>query len=555
MTASVPLGVEADLPRGQHAALDGVDLRDEVAVARHRHIASLEEDLEVRCPALLRLVGEVLADQQYATLIDALLQLRRPHLSEKLEPDALSLVLSASLPPPDPKVVGTLAEGFERLDRHRLERQELSSTLQAVSGFLKVYREYAGVLAKAKAQDLTRADSAFHSARAQLKQAQQEHADAAAKLALLAASEEQLGREIEELDERIATLKSSEAYRAVERVDRAEKDALQAQDQARRAGERAERDQSDSEARREKLRVAEERQKDAELKLAEHRDLAARRAEEAALSDLHVPLDRMLQSSATPGARGILLQALLGRREQVLLRLAERTREVHSAQKEEERAAERLREAIERQKQQVETLRDEERKHVAAREFFAAQLSAWTEKLQVLPLDREPLLEAAPADALRQADAAAESARRSLEDEAAPLHGSAREVERELGAVEAQRQELQARTYQPPCAPSWRSERPAERAGDPLYLLCDFGGGDVDQQANVEAALEAAGLLDAWMMPDGTVLGPESETGAKLAHFPFGYTGYDNSQVAVSHGMLYFSGNGGNCDLFALGLP
>jgi uncharacterized protein (TIGR02680 family) len=262
--------------------------------------------------------------------------------------------------------------------------------------------------------------------------------------------------------------------------------------------------------------VAEARQKDAELKLAEHRDLAARRAEEAALSDLHTPLDRMLQSSATPGARGIL-HALLGRREQVLLRLAERTREVHSAQKEEERAAERLREAIERQKQQVETLRDEERKHVAARESFAAQLSAWAEKLQVLPLDREPLLDAAPADARRQADAAAESARRSLEDEAAPLHGSAREVERELGAVEAQRQELQARTYQPPCPPSWRSERPAERAGAPLYLLCDFGGGDVDQQANVEAALEAAGLLDAWMMPDGTVLGPESDDAVLLS--------------------------------------
>jgi hypothetical protein len=34
-----------------------------------------------------------------------------------------------------------------------------------------------------------------------------------------------------------------------------------------------------------------------------------------------------------------------------------------------------------------------------------------------------------------------------------------------------------------------------------------------------------------------------------------GYEAYDTTQVAICDGMLYFSGNGGTCDLYALGLP
>ena len=62
MATRVALGVEADLARGEHAPLDGVDLADQLAIAGQRHVAALEQDLEVRRPALLRLVGEVLAD-------------------------------------------------------------------------------------------------------------------------------------------------------------------------------------------------------------------------------------------------------------------------------------------------------------------------------------------------------------------------------------------------------------------------------------------------------------------------------------------------------------
>jgi len=41
----------------------------------------------------------------------------------------------------------------------------------------------------------------------------------------------------------------------------------------------------------------------------------------------------------------------------------------------------------------------------------------------------------------------------------------------------------------------------------------------------------------------------------RLLRFPLGYEGYDTTQVAVADGMVFFSGNGGTCDLYALGLP
>ena len=41
----------------------------------------------------------------------------------------------------------------------------------------------------------------------------------------------------------------------------------------------------------------------------------------------------------------------------------------------------------------------------------------------------------------------------------------------------------------------------------------------------------------------------------RLLHYPLGHQAYETTQVAIANGMAYFSGNGGTCDLFALGLP
>lgn len=60
-----------------------------------------------------------------------------------------------------------------------------------------------------------------------------------------------------------------------------------------------------------------------------------------------------------------------------------------------------------------------------------------------------------------------------------------------------------------PNPPAWSREERAERAGAPLWRLIDFKDElDAAARAGLEAALEASGLLDAWVTPSGRVDDP-----------------------------------------------
>ncbi len=57
-----------------------------------------------------------------------------------------------------------------------------------------------------------------------------------------------------------------------------------------------------------------------------------------------------------------------------------------------------------------------------------------------------------------------------------------------------------------------------------------------------------------YFISDSNMYAVNEATGQKLFSYPLGYNGEESSQVAIDDGMLYFSGNGGTCDLFALGI-
>src|SRR5262249_4786009 len=57
-----------------------------------------------------------------------------------------------------------------------------------------------------------------------------------------------------------------------------------------------------------------------------------------------------------------------------------------------------------------------------------------------------------------------------------------------------------------------------ERPGGALWQLCDFVDGlDHESRAGIEAGLQAAGLLKAWVTPSGDVLDPEDNTPVLVA--------------------------------------
>ncbi|MGI3202748.1 hypothetical protein ACRJ4W_39095 [Streptomyces sp. GLT-R25] len=72
-----------------------------------------------------------------------------------------------------------------------------------------------------------------------------------------------------------------------------------------------------------------------------------------------------------------------------------------------------------------------------------------------------------------------------------------------------ERNDWEARTDPEPTPPYHRSAPRTPGTGAPLYRLVDFAESlEPAARAGLEAALEASGLLDAWVCSDGTVLDP-----------------------------------------------
>lgn len=457
---------------------------------------------------------------QYGTLIDALLQLRRPQLSKQLDPDALSNVLSASLPPPDAAIVATLAEGFERLDRHRAEREDLSTTLDTIRSFLKTYRTYAAAWSKARALDLTRSESAFHKLSAELRGFEQQRdtvRDVRTKLGQRIGA---LEREHEELDERIRTLRASEAYQSVAVIDRAAEEAKLLENASIRAEKRAQDEEGDAANRRKQVLKAEDELAVASQTVASTRNVARVCAEDAALANEHASLERLSEGPSPEAMQGALV-AVLEQRTRVLRRLNELSQLADRAREAETRAADQLRSADGRLQRAKDTLTAAQRAAEEADTAFLEHLGRWHNSLSVLRIALAALGRS-PSEARGVADAAAESARRELETTAGALAIAVGDLEAKLASTAAEQAALEAATHRLPPPPNWRSVRSADRLGAPLYMLCDFVPDLADPKAAacIEAALEASGLLDAWMTPDGRLLDLQTDDAMLLATGP-----------------------------------
>ncbi|MCZ2525574.1 hypothetical protein [Streptomyces sp. HB2AG] len=88
-------------------------------------------------------------------------------------------------------------------------------------------------------------------------------------------------------------------------------------------------------------------------------------------------------------------------------------------------------------------------------------------------------------------------------------------AEAHRAGVAARRGELASRDGAEPAPPSFRDAEREPGTGAPFYRLVEFTRTDEDgfgpaERAGLEAALEAAGLLDAWVTADGLLLDPDT---------------------------------------------
>ncbi|MGH9225398.1 MAG: TIGR02680 family protein, partial [Acidimicrobiales bacterium] len=201
-------------------------------------------------------------ERQYDAVITTLLALRREKISQDLDPQKLSAVLTASLPPLDEHDIAEVAEGYEKLDRRKDDLDHLEADLGQVKRLERRQRAYArSVLAAvagrvrsaaSRRDDVTRrarlAASGLDDARAEL--ASVEEADAAAEVRIGALGAEADGLRNLDAYRAGAQLEAlrGEVDRAGERARRHDETVADRRDEARRRASEA--DDSRDQARK-----------------------------------------------------------------------------------------------------------------------------------------------------------------------------------------------------------------------------------------------------------------------------------------------------------------
>lgn len=459
-----------------------------------------------------------LSAQRYESLLTALRQLRTPKLSERLDPGLLSELLSSALPPLGEGEIREIAEGFERLDRQRDELKTLDQQVEKARELAALQRAYARRVLRASATGLASADYAVRTAAEQVK-ATSDALDAAR------AAREETEKEIGELEgreqrlsSRIDGLKDSDAYRAG-------KDLADARTAASDAARAAEASRKTAEERSASATTKQKELGAAEETLTQRRDLRERAAAEAERAAAHADMpwayDEVTSRIAVATAESIhearqLLRAAVESRAGQITRVRTALAD-HGTAVDMRADAERERDDSQEKHAAAIVERDQARDaHADAVDALAQELRSWAGTCRELaPLDGDALAE--HAETKRLVDDLVVAAQTRSAERIATAKSEVRNridvLTGERDQRQAERTKLDHKVDLPPDPPRTRHSDREARPGSPLWRLIAFGDGiDAGAQAGIEGALEASGLLDAWVMPDGAIMPAEQDT-------------------------------------------
>jgi uncharacterized protein (TIGR02680 family) len=457
-----------------------------------------------------------LGEHRYEALVNLLIQLRQPQLSKKPDEKLLSRALTEALPPLSPGLVTTVAEAFRGLDEERNALRDLQEAREAANAFLRYYRRYAMIAAKRKATAPRQAQSRYEQLGRDLTSAEEAYAAADAELRAARGELEELERERIRLDARREALQRDPAMRDAGELRRRREDASQrgetADDRERTA------DQLTGELARRSARASQaaERASAAGNVLNAAQETAAAAAAAAscvpghrqAIEGWREDLPRARRAAQeVAGRRG----EAIGQLERLLGVVAARRSELGQARAEVDRltaeidavadriaAAEQA--AAARAAELTTAYRDYQGGLTELRiddpDELIELITAWAATGDGENLARQAIDDAArdAVDALGRQDAQLTSRRDGLRAQAAGLTT-------EIGRLEDG-------GHDAPQAPHTRDPQVrAGRLGAPLWKVTDFAAGvPGEERAALEAALESAGILDAWLTPDGDLI-------------------------------------------------
>jgi uncharacterized protein (TIGR02680 family) len=450
-----------------------------------------------------------LTEQRYDALITALLQLRMPKLSQRLDPALLSTLLSRALPPLGQQEITDLAEGFERLDRQRERLVTLDQEVAATRLLAARQRSYAQRVLRGRAAALISATTDLDNLTKAARRSAEDYEAVAAKKAGAQARSEALETEIATTGAQVEGITSSEVYQQGRELDDLRQQAAQAGDQA--AAIRADADRKRSvadadESRRQDAQRRADRQADATERLHEDARAAAGRA---GLGSVHLEIAASLdRAQARP--RTLLRAAVDSRTGQlagVRKALDEHDREV-SARRQAEADLDQARADLAGARDQQEAAAGQ---HERAVTELAAALTRWAASCRELAFpDQAAFLQVAESETavLRLVAAAAGTVLERIAGDETGVRTRRDTVAGERTVLEAELRQLAHQLDLPPVAPVTRTADRAAMAGAPFWRLVDFAGPvPEDARGPIEAALQAAGLLDAWVGHTGAVPG------------------------------------------------
>ena len=480
-----------------------------------------------------------LGPRRYDALMDTLIQLRAPQLSKKPDERALSNALTEALPPLAAELLGDVAEALGQLEEDRRQLDDFQALARATDRFEQRYRLYAGAQSRRQARVLRQAQTEMDNAsraRAECQtnlQASIQH-EAQAR-STLSTAELALAHQRSRID----TLLADPLMQDANRLDSASRDST-ARASAVQVAQAAWQD-----AQRRLARSSDETRQHGVRAALAGQDLASARHDSAAAADTaglgaglaalplaSLPAEALvaLDETAINSAPAALRSLLAERRAHLTL-----LRQRHAAQAQADALRQQRRQARDERlasadsaasqrnladnavQQQGQALLDAWQSHAAGLQQLVlldtgigtdglfSTLAAWANTLDGDNPAQLALQQAQQHTSLRLASASA------------ALQAQQRQVAEAQQALHDEQDRLTAGIDAHPPAPSTRSPNARTgRAGAPLWQLLDFQPQvDSTQRAGLEAALQAACLLDAWVAPDG---GLQADDGQPLLH-------------------------------------
>ena len=462
-----------------------------------------------------------LGEHRYEALVDLLVQLRRPQLSRQLDESLLSEALSEALPPLPSAVIADVADAFRALDDDRDQLEGYQAALAATETFLSAYRGYGQVAARRRATAVTQANSRYERLRAELRDAEHRRDQADAEVARLEARRDELAAAERAAGVEVRTLEASEEMEAVRELDAARARATELAEAAAARADDLARAEEDADRWAHEREQVDRRAATSRDDVTAAADTAGASAEAAGLAEVH---RRATAPIGLPDARDEPAVATTRRQlDETISRTSRAAEHVIAMDRQVQAAASELATARSRLDERTSQLDRAHDEAVAAetgladtRAELTAALRTWAGGLTMLGTIDVDSVAGAVADwdgegagpVTAAADHALTEVRSRTTRQLADLDVQARAVHEERDAASSERDEVAAGVALPPPAPYTRDpDVRTGRAGAPLWRLVDLAEhADPDDAVGYEAAMEAAGLLDAWVTPDGALV-------------------------------------------------